>query len=72
MVVYPHYDLCFITAGDGPCGVPQGAVHGVRSVGSTAEVQRCSDAAARHFHQVTVALSTGLVVAVIALVAAWF
>ena len=50
----------------------QGAVHGVRSVGSTAEVQRCSDAAARHFHQVTVALSTGLVVAVIALVAAWF
>jgi hypothetical protein len=41
-------------------------------VGSTAEVQRCSDAAARHFHKVTVALSTGLVVAVIALVAAWF
>ena len=65
-------------SGDGVCGsapsaeATQGAVHGVRSVGSTAEVQRCSDAAARHFHQVTVALSTGLVVAVIALVAAWF
>ena len=65
-------------SGDGVSGsapsaeATQRAVHGVRSVGSTAEVQRCSDAAARHFHQVTVALSTGLVVAVIALVAAWF